>query len=399
MSIKLVLDAGCSLRGAAATLALLARERLLPLATPCYSTIRSWLLRVGHFALNQPLDTSVPWVWLLDHTIQVGSTKVLAIVGCPLERVPFGERSLRLADLQLIALAPMEKSNAATVQTELVRAAERTGVPRLIVSDQGSDLVKGVAEFQIAHPRTAHVPDVAHYGANLLEHAWDGDARWQEFVKHLQTTASKLRQTASAHLLAPRLRLKARFMNVAPQVRFAARLLGHLDGPAPCAKAVEHYGWLPGFRAEVARWLHEHDLVRTAIEVVRVDGLDLGTRARLEERWGEVGTSASTARIAGRLRAYVSRYRPKDEEDAYVGSTEVLESAFGRLKRIEGEQSQGGMTGLMLALGAMLGTWSEGELRAALEATPEKKAQGWAERVLGPTVQWLRKKLFAAPKA
>ena len=83
MSIKLVLDAGSSLRGAAATLALLARERLLPLATPCFSTIRCWLLRVGHFALNQPLDTSVPWVWLLDHTIQVGSTKVLAIVGWP----------------------------------------------------------------------------------------------------------------------------------------------------------------------------------------------------------------------------------------------------------------------------------------------------------------------------
>ena len=144
--------------------------------------------------------------------------------------------------------------------------------PRLIVLDQGGDLVKGVAEFQRAHPRTAHVPDIAHYGANLLEHAWDHDPRWQVFVKHLQATASKLRQTASAHLLAPRLRLKARFMNVAPQVRFAARLLGRLDGPAPCAKAVEHYGWLREFRAEVARWLHEHGLVRTAIEQERVLG-------------------------------------------------------------------------------------------------------------------------------
>jgi len=33
--------------------------------------------------------------------------------------------------------------------------------------------------------------------------------------------------------------------------------------------------------------------------------------------------------------------------------------------------------------------------RADLEATPEKKTQGWARRLLGKTVQWLRRLFFS----
>ena len=132
---------------------------------------------------------------------------------------------MQLSDLQLVALVPMEKSNAALVEAELEQAVQRTGRPRLIVSDQGSDLKKGIADFQSWYPRTAYVPDVAHYGATLLEHAWDDEPRWQQFIKELQSTSAQLRQTKSAYLLAPRMRAKARFMNVHVQLRFARRVL------------------------------------------------------------------------------------------------------------------------------------------------------------------------------
>lgn len=366
---------------------------------PSFSTIRSWLLRVGHYALTRPLDRSKPWLWLVDHTIQIGTQKILVILGCPLSQVPFGQRALRLSDLQLVALVPMDKSNAAVVEAELEQAMQRTGCPRLIVSDQGSDLKKGIADFQGWYPRTAYVPDVAHYGANLLEHAWDDQPRWQQFIKDLQSTSTKLRQTKSAYMLAPRLRAKARFMNVAVQLRFARRVLKLLQREVPHPKATEYYGWLKDYAADLAVWEREHGLVQTTIELVRVQGLHAGTGPLLEQAWGEIDLRDSTVRIAERLRAYVTTYQPTAADERFVASTEILESSFGKLKRIERQQSQDGMTGLVLVLGALVGTSSETDLQEALEATPQKKVDNWIGRVLGQSMQWFRRQLFREPKA
>ena len=398
LSLKLVLEAGSSLRGAAATMALLVRRGLASFPVPSFSTIRTWLLRVGHYALTRPLDRTQPWLWLADHTIQIGTQKILVILGCPMAHVPFGQRALQLSDLQLVALVPMDKSNAALVEAELERAVQRTGRPRLIVSDQGPDLRKGIADFQSWYPRTSYVPDIAHYGATLLEHAWDDQPRWQQFVRELQDTSSKLRQTKSAYLLAPRMRPKARFMNVRVQLRFAGGVPKHLAGATPQAKAVEYYGWLNDYRDDLARWGREHGLVQTAIELVRVEGLHAGTLALLEPAWGAIGECDSTRRIAERLREYVANYRPKTKDERFAASTEILESGFGKLKRIEGQQSQDGMTGLVLALGAIVGTFEETELKEALEATPQKKMDNWVDRVLGPSMQWFRRQFLRQNK-
>lgn len=394
-----MLEAGSSLRGAAAAMALLVRHRFGSWAVPSFRAIRSWLLRVGHYALMRPLDRRTPWLWLVDHTIQIGTQKILVILGCPLDHVPFGQRALQLSDLQLVALVPMEKSNAALVEAELEQAVQRTGRPRLIVSDQGSDLKKGIADFQSRYPRTAYVPDVAHYGATQLEHAWDDQPRWQQFIKELQNTSAKLRQTKSAYLLAPRMRPKARFMNVHVQLRFARRVMKLLQREVPHPKAAECYGWLKEYRDDLAVWEREHGLVQTAIELVRVQGLHAGTGPLMEQAWGEIGSRDSTVRIAERLRAYVTTYQPKAKDERFVASTEILESSFGKLKRIERQQSQDGMTGLVLVLGAMVGTCTETDLKEALETTPQKKVDNWVGRVLGPSMQWFRRQFFGETKA
>jgi len=394
-----VLHAGSSLRGAAATLATFVQQGWADFAVPAFSTIRSWLLRVGYHALTRPLDKSQPWLWLVDHTIQIGSLKLLVILGCPMSQVPFGERALQLSDLQLVALVPMEKSNGDLVEIELENAARRTGVPRQIASDSGSDLKKGIADYCELRPQTTWVPDVAHVGANLLEQAWSEQPHWQKFIEELQFTSSKLRQTKSAFLLAPRMRSKARFMNVSSQLRFAQRVLNHLASESPCAKAVEHYGWLKEYRDDLTTWTREHKLVQVTIDRVRVQGLHSGTVSELESVWGEMDTRASTVRIAAGLRAYVTRYAPRTAGERFVASTEIVESSFGKLKRIEGQQSGDGLTVLSLAMGAMVGVSSEPEIRDALESTPHKQVDRWAERMLGHSVQWLRRQFLGAAKS
>jgi hypothetical protein len=78
-----------------------------------------------------------------------------------------------------------------------------------------------------------------------------------------------------------------------------------------------------------------------------------------------------------------------------IASTEILESLFGELKTLERQQAGSGLTGLMLALGAIVSTWTDEETTKALEATPWKAVQAWIDERLGPTVQSQRRTLQA----
>jgi hypothetical protein len=390
---------GISFRTVAATLALIVQRWDLRIRTPSATAIRWWILRLGCYSLICPLPKDKVWVWLIDHTLQIGSLKLFVMVGCPLEDVPFGERNLRLEDLRLIALVPMAQATHEMVDAELEKATVRTGVPRLITSDQGNELVKGIAHYQKRHPTTAYVPDIAHYGANVLENRWERDLLWQEMLRQLNQGNQKMRQTAQAYLLAPTLRDKARFMNVGPLLRFLSRVVDLLTRENPHEGALAKYAWLLDYREALSGWLEQYRVVQTTLERVRRHGVNADTLMELEKAWGVLSNRRGTGMVTGYMRAYVRRYAKQAEKgETLVGSSEVLESSFGKLKRLEGDASGGGFTGMVLALGAILGNPSEAEVRQALEAVPNKEVVGWIRRNLGTTTHMLRQQLLALNK-
>ena len=399
LAVDLVLQAGASLRGAAAGLSLSAARLGLDVSMPSFSAVRSWLLRLGCHALTRALPSGA-WVWLIDHTVQIGACKLLVIVGFLLNEAPLGERPLRQSDLHLVSLSLMEHSTAATVAEELERARRRTDVPRQIVSDQGSDLNGGVKLFQQQHAGTAHVHDLAHQAANVLKQRWGKDERWSAFVARLAQAGAKLRQTRAAYLLPPTVRPKARFMNVGPTLRFGGRVLQLLDTGTPSARTEEHYGWLREYREALTSWTSEQAVAEAAVRHVRTHGVGQGTATALETAWSQVEWTPGARDVAARLQTAVrtegSQAKPGE---SLVGSTEVLESTFGTLKRLEGSYAGDGFTGLSLALGAILGNRSEDQVREALEAVPKKEAEGCVKRLFGTTVQMFRRVFVGSAKA
>jgi hypothetical protein len=392
LAVDLVLQAGASMRGAAAGLRLIAVRLGLDMATPSCGAVRSWLLRLGCHALTRSLPSGV-WVWLVDHTVQIGACKLLVIVGCLLSHAPLGERPLRQSDLHLVSLSLMEHSTKETVAVELERAALRTGAPRQIVSDQGSDLNGGVKQFQRRHPGVAQMHDLAHQAANVLKQRWSKDERWSAFVAGLAQAGAKLRQTREAHVRPPTARPKARFMNVGPTLRFAGRVLKLLDTGSPGSRTEEHYRWLREYREAMASWTSEQAVAEAAVRQVRTHGVGRETATALELAWSEIAWTPGARDVAARLRAVVqSEGEQAQPGESLVGSTEVLESTFGTLKRLEGSYAGDGFTGLTLALGALVGERSEAQVREALNAVPKKVAERWVKRLLGTTVQMLRRR-------
>ena len=95
------------------------------------------------------------------------------------------------------------------------------GCVRLVT--QGGEL------FTARHPGVALIYDAAHRGASLLKRRLESDERWSEFVQLLGQTKSRTQQTTDAHLLAPSLRPKARYMNLERLLKWSRRLLALLD--------------------------------------------------------------------------------------------------------------------------------------------------------------------------
>jgi hypothetical protein len=391
LAMDLVLQAGASMRGAAAGLALMASRLGLDVEMPSFGAVRSWLLRLGCHALTCALPTDV-WVLLLDHTVQIGPCKLLVIVGCPLASAPLGDRPLRQSDLRLVGLSLMEHSTDETVAAELEKARQRVGTVREIVSDNGSDLNGGVRLFQQKHAGVAHVHDVAHQAANVLKQRRNRDERWSEFVSKLAQAGAKVRQTREAHLRPPTVRAKARFMNIAPTLRFAGRVLRLLDTGKASPRTQESYGWLVEYREALTNWRSEQAVVESALTHVRTHGINQDTVAALEAEWSKLEMTPGARDVAARLRTAVrtegAQAKPGEK---LVASTEVLESVFGKLKRLEGSYAGDGFTGLSLAVGALLGEATEAQAKEALEAVPKKEAENWVKRVLGTTVQMFRR--------
>ena len=375
-----------------------------------WTTVRCWLMRLGLYALRRPLKRADDWAYLIDHTVQIGIMKCFAVVGVRLSEWP--DRCLGHGDVCLIALVPMEHSTAATVQRALEEAEQRTGTPRLIVSDQGGDVQGGIDRYCMDHPRTVATCDVAHKGANRLRHVLEADERWSKFVAQLGQTKAKLQQTPLACCMGPRLRPKARFMNLAAPLRWARWCLRLLNGSLPHGKPLTErqqavlagidrteleakLGWLREYRQAVEEWSQWHAVIQAVVRQVRRHGIDRDTVACVRRQFDDLEllpSAQDTAEVMIRFtaeQAWVARLGG----ERLLGSTEVLESVFGGWKELQGQQSESGLTGLMLVLGALVSAWTQEEIKQALDATPWKAVQAWVEERVGVTVQAQRRTL------
>ena len=128
-------------------------------SAPSWYTGRFWLLRLGYYKLERAKEKAEDWIWIVDHTVQLGSEKCLVILGIRQHSLPAVELHLTHEDVEPIALLPVTHSNGAVVYEQLVQTSEKTGVPRQIVGDYGPDIKSGIERFCREHEKTCYIYD------------------------------------------------------------------------------------------------------------------------------------------------------------------------------------------------------------------------------------------------
>ena len=278
------------------------------------------LLRLGLGAIVRPKEQAENWAWLVDHTVQIGKTKCLLIVGIrPIEVGQLGGELLH-HDLEVIAPEPVEDFDGATVCHQLQEAARKNGSPRRIVSDHGSDSKKDVATFQQQYPHVSGCYDIAHKVTLLLKKRLEDDARRAEFT--------------------------------------------HVDTEGP-ANLQEKLGWVRSFAKPFDRWSKLMDLAARDTTQTRPSSL----RGELSQHRGD----ELRDNLIGQVCAFVCEQSALEKSgERLLESTAILESLIGAGKQLEAQQSKEGFTKMVLSTTAATVVSTTEQISTALRRTATK---------------------------
>jgi hypothetical protein len=373
---------------------------------PHWTTVRLWLLRLGYYKLHRPKEQASDWVWIIDHSNQIGPEKCLVILAVRVSQLPppGEEYPLRLAQMEPIELEPVTVSNKEVVYRQLEANVAKTGVPRAILGDHGGDLAGGVELFRQAHPETVEIYDISHKAACLLKARLEHDEQWKAFAAKAGQTKCQIQQTEWAFLVPPSQRSKARYMNLGPLIAWGVKTLAIVDNPGPEVlqygtreRLQEKLGWLCQFREPLQGWSELEQTIDVAVDFVRTQGLYRGAAKDLRKRLSKLSVGQNAAPLGQDLTKFVAaQARQLRRGERLPGCSEVIESCLGKFKTLEREQAKGGFTSLLLALAACVAERTQEVVHEALQQTKTRDVIAWIKARLGHTLGSKRRIAYQA---
>jgi hypothetical protein len=365
---------------------------------PSFDAIRVWACRVGVAQLQSPIEGE-DWIWLVDHSNQIGQEKVLQIIGIRLKDLPPMGETLPLEKMHVLATIPGTSWTCDDVRREYKTLAERIGPPKYLLSDGAVELRESADVLQFEGKTPVVLRDMKHYAANVFERLIGKDERFQEYLSKLGRTRSAVQQTELSHFTPPPQKPKARFMNLGPTLRWGNMISYHLSNSrsksrqrVAAQRMNAKLGWVRDFRGELAVWSRCEEVMQASLRVINRHGVYRGVAAKLKTELDRVRAEHPpgcelSATMASKLIAFVADSAAQlGEGDRAWLSTENLESLFGRYKRLEGQHSKGGFTSLLAAMPMLLTNWTPARVRESLTRVSVTEMRTWVKDTLGTTL-------------
>ncbi len=368
------------------------------LPTPVFSTSRDWILKFGLFNLTRPKAPG-EWIWIIDGTIQMGSMKCILILGVRMDKMKErNDFTLSLGDVEPIILKTVTSSPGEMIQTALMEAHDKTGKPIAIVSDEGSDLKRGIRlyrETQSEEQKTIHLHDVVHKLDLLLKRELVKDPVWNKFLKQMNATTQQLKLTSYAHLAPPRQRHKKRMRSEVDNIVWGQRIINYLENGNPKSFELAKLSWVLNYKSSLSEFSEMSNIFDLTTKEIRQQGYCYETNTILQK--------AIPKNLSKRGLEFFFKIQQTIGEETkkiplgmrLLGSSEIIESVFGKFKQIERNHAFAGLTSLVLSLPAFVGHMSIDSVKEAMEQISIQKVKAWVKENLGTTFWSQRRKALS----
>ncbi len=342
LSVSLYL-LGISYRKVCLVLGLIAVFTGLEIKVPSHVSVSNWVQKTGLYLLktggNLVKKEAERWCFIIDESYSLGKSRLLVILGVRLSSLSIKKGGLRQEDVIPLVIRSQEHWKTADVTASITLACKKIGgTLSYVVSDQGKNLVSSYKVNDIAH-----VPDWAHYSANILEKCYSETPDFKSFNEKMGVFKIKKQQSGNSQYVPPTMSVKIRFMNYLPFLDWANTILINFKKlPQPIASDLEFLQTSHDFIAEMTDLFYKSDEIGLLIKssgineknqnkvIVILNGLQQKYKAnsRVDEFVSNVKQY-----FAVTMPIYMSQ---KEESctnfNGILASSEIIESIFGKLK-------------------------------------------------------------------
>lgn len=395
-SVKCLLGSSVGFRALSSVFRIL-QESILSLATPVYTTTRQWLFKLGLYKLNRLKDMTRRWFFIIDTSIQMGLQKCVVVLGVPQTDLR-GNFCLSFGDVEPLVVRPLYSSPGEVIQGILEEAAEKTGSPLAVISDQGAELKRGVRLFSEDHLGTVHLFDISHRIDSYLRKELENDECWVAFKKSAKNAIQNLKLSTIAHLAPPKQRSKSRMHSAFFLIQWGLRVLDFLNSEKVDSLSTEEKDkikWLKNYQFSLPCYMNLMEICKKVLSLVHEKGYHRGVAEEFLVKTKHL-CQADKKNIAfqNRIKMMLQEEEQKvPEGEHYFGSSEIIESLFGKFKTMEDHHASSGLTSLVLALPALVGGINKDIIQKALETISVKDITNWTKKNVGNS--FLSKRRFA----
>ena len=389
ITLQLFLVARIGFRAVSRVLSLLAWALGIKKA-PCPQTVINWVTRLAivrtqsaRLLKGLPLR-QVPFrnglIWLIDSSIGLGTGKILAVLAVDAHHHQLVPSALSLDRVHCIGVSVADAWTGDTIAELLDRLIAQIGRPAAYLKDGGSDLHKAVAILGEQGLASPCIDDISHAVAGMLKRTYQDHPALGTFLAACGRVSGKLKHTILACLTPPKVRTKARFMNVHRLFTWADQVLGlsptgGAKKGSALAKLRACLDELPACKALIKRFRTDAHGLLECQKILKTKGLSHDTRGQCEPL---IETMPSSA-----LRQEFRAYLDFELETAttlgldHVGlpiSSDAIESLFGVAKRHGVGETQDANR-IALRLPAFCGVPTREEAKQVLQVSVETQQE------------------------
>lgn len=368
---------------------------------PHFTSVINWTLRLGLGLLRQVTPVDVPWLAIIDHSIDIGTKKALVVLRVPMDALARRKSAITLEDCECIGLTVREQINGEHIAADLADIFKRSGNPSGIIKDNDPTLQRGVGLWMKTQSTLiAVIADISHVMAAALKHQFEKNPTFQDFIKLTTHAAQRLRQTSLAFLKPPKLRGKGRFLSISTLGKWAEKILTMMTRQG-CAKKEIMLGKLhealPGFlsfQPFISTFIKTAQTATNVMEILKNNGL---TKESDEQCRQLCMVLPDESELRQQLHQWLQTHlkiQQQLQDFPLIVSSDIIESLFGNYKHITSRNPQPDMNRSVLLIPALCGKPNKTAIHNALNNVSQLDLMRWEQENISYTMRKKRHEFF-----
>lgn len=360
--------------------------------TPQHTSVISYVKKIGIYALEKKKERADDWIIIIDESIEFGNEKILVILGIREKDIDFN-RALKYQDLECLTIKISNSWKGEDIHDEIQILEKEIGKIKYAVADMGNAIKKALRLSELPH-----IEDITHKISWFIKELYHKDDRFVKYTKKLAHLRGSIPLSKLAYILPPAQRVNSRFMNLKPIIDWGNSVIRLLETDKELVAEREKLGFILEYKPFLCEIQQVVEISIKIQKLIKTKGLSKNTLKQCRCIFKNIEANKIINEFKEQLLSYLERLLSielKIKSSKLLGSSDILESCFGKYKSFINANPSIGITDLCLSIAAITSNYrSENEILKAMETVKTKDLMMWKEKNIGKTLLSRRKEVI-----